>query len=165
VSGIKRPASNRFPFLQAAVLSSVSMSNFIDRISLSLPMQPIKHELHLTDAQMGLISGLAFALFYALLGLPIARIANRGFKTWLFPACVLLRGRMTILSGAAVSFATLFVARMLADVEEAGCSPASLAEQVELRCRSMAIGLFHAGGLPMVSALLRVEGWDRSSLA
>lgn len=109
------------------ILSIISLLNYVDRISLSLLIEPIKHELRLSDGQMGLISGVAFSLFYAVLGIPIARIADKGLKSWILPICVLFWSLMTMASGAAVSFGTLFLARMLVGVGEAGCSPTSFA--------------------------------------
>lgn len=111
--------------LLLAILSLINLLNYIDRISISLLLESIKRELTLTDGQMGLLTGIAFSFFYALLGIPIARIADRGGKAWLLPVCVFLWSLMTIASGLAMSFAALFVARMLVGVGEAGCAPTS----------------------------------------
>jgi predicted MFS family arabinose efflux permease len=133
-----------------ALLSLINFLNYVDRISLSLLLEPIKNDLVLSDGQMGLLSGVAFSLFYALLGIPIARIADRGGKSWLLPVCVLLWSLMTLASGLATSFAALFLARMLVGVGEAGCAPTSfsiIAENFGLARRPVAISIFQAGGL------------------
>jgi predicted MFS family arabinose efflux permease len=133
-----------------ALLSLVNLLNYVDRISLALLLEPIKREMALSDGQMGLLSGVAFSLFYALLGIPIARIADRGGKALLLPLCVFLWSLMTMASGLATSFVALFLARMLVGVGEAGCSPTSfsiIAENFEPRRRPVAISIFQAGGL------------------
>lgn len=151
------------------VLSAINLLNYIDRISLSLLVEPIKLEMNLSDAQMGLLSGVAFSLFYALLGIPIARIADRGGKAWLLPICVFLWSLMTIASGMVTGFVALFFARILVGVGEAGCSPTSfsiIAENFPPEQRPTAISIFQAGGLlgvaiGMISAGLAAEafGW------
>jgi len=151
------------------LLSAINLLNYIDRISLSLLLEPIKKDLALSDGQMGLLSGVAFSLFYAFLGIPIGRIADRGGKAWLLPLCVFLWSLMTMASGMATSFVALFLARMLVGIGEAGCSPTSfsiIAENFEPRRRPVAISIFQAGGLVgvaigMVSAGYAAEafGW------
>lgn len=166
---IEETARHDRVFLILMLLFAINLLNYIDRISLSLLLEPIKKELELSDGQMGLLSGVAFSLLYALLGIPIARIADKGGKTWLLPLCVFLWSLMTMASGLATSFVALFVARMLVGVGEAGCSPTSfsiIAENFEPRRRPVAISIFQAGGLlgvaiGMVSAGYAAEafGW------
>jgi predicted MFS family arabinose efflux permease len=136
--------------LLLSILSTINLLNYIDRISLSLLLEPIKKELSLSDGQMGLLSGVAFSLFYALLGIPIARIADKGGKAWLLPLCVFLWSLMTMASGLATSFGALFLARMFVGVGEAGCAPTSfsiIAENFEPQRRPVAISIFQAIGL------------------
>jgi predicted MFS family arabinose efflux permease len=150
-----------------SVLSIVNLLNYVDRISLSLLLEPIKKELALSDGQMGLLSGVAFSLFYALLGIPIARIADRGGKTWLLPLCVFLWSLMTMASGLATSFVALFLARMLVGVGEAGCSPTSfsiIAENFAPQRRPVAISIFQAGGLLGVSIGMVAAGFAAEAL-
>ncbi|MGL1190159.1 MFS transporter, partial [Vibrio parahaemolyticus] len=63
-----------------ALLTAVSFFNYLDRVVLAVVLEPIKREMHLTDGQLGLLSGLAFALLYAILGLPLARLADRASR-------------------------------------------------------------------------------------
>jgi predicted MFS family arabinose efflux permease len=149
-------------FILLATLSVINLLNYVDRISLSLLLEPIKKELLLSDGQMGLLSGVAFSLFYALLGIPIARIADKGGKAWLLPLCVFLWSLMTMASGLATSFGALFVARMLVGVGEAGCSPTSfsiIAENFEPQHRPVAISIFQAGGLLGVAVGMMSAGY------
>jgi predicted MFS family arabinose efflux permease len=163
------PAGMHRTIIILALLSTINLLNYIDRISLSLLLEPIKKDLFLSDGQMGLLSGVAFSLFYAFLGIPIGRIADKGGKAWLLPLCVFLWSLMTMASGMATSFVALFLARMLVGIGEAGCSPTSfsiIAENFEPQRRPVAISIFQAGGLVgvaigMVSAGYAAEafGW------
>jgi predicted MFS family arabinose efflux permease len=137
-------------FALISILSIINLLNYVDRISLSLLLEPIKKELLISDSQMGLLSGVAFSLFYALLGIPIARLADKGGKAWLLPLCVFLWSLMTMASGLAASFGVLFLARMFVGVGEAGCGPTSfsiIAENFAPERRPMAISIFQAVGL------------------
>jgi MFS family permease len=94
--------------------------NFIDRQIVGILAVPIKAELHLTDSQLGLMGGLAFALFYTLLGIPIARLADRVSRTSIMTAALALWSLMTAACGLTHSFAQLFLARVGVGVGEAG---------------------------------------------
>jgi predicted MFS family arabinose efflux permease len=130
-------------------LTLVSFFNYTDRNALSVLIEPIKKELLLTDTQIGLITGLAFALFYAVMGLPIARLADRGNKAKILVACFVLWSLMTALSGLATSFLGLFLLRLMVGVGEAGCLPTSFAiisERFSAQQRPLVISIFQAGG-------------------
>jgi MFS family permease len=99
--------------------------SFIDRQILSLLVRPIKSDLHVSDTQIGLLQGLAFAVFYTLWGIPIGRVADRHSRRNLISAGVLLWSVFTASCSAAGSFATLFLARMGVGVGEATLSPAA----------------------------------------
>jgi predicted MFS family arabinose efflux permease len=135
---------------QLALLALVSFFNYLDRMSLAVLIEPIKRDLALSDTQLGLVTGLAFSLFYAFLGVPIGRLADRGNKGRLLAICFALWSAMTALSGAATSFALLFFARMAVGVGEAGCMPTSFAiisARFTQQHRPLAISIFQAGGL------------------
>jgi len=132
------------------VLTLVSFFNYLDRMSLAVLIEPIKRDLSLSDTQVGLVTGLAFSLFYAILGIPMGRLADRTNKGWLLAACLALWSAMTAVSGAATSFAMLFIARMAVGVGEAGCMPTSfaiIAARFPRERRPLAISVFQAGGL------------------
>jgi MFS family permease len=102
------------------VLVIVYTFNFIDRQIVGILAVPIKAELHLTDSQLGLMGGLAFALFYTLLGIPIARMADRVSRTSIMTAALALWSLMTAVCGLTHSFVQLFLARVGVGVGEAG---------------------------------------------
>lgn len=145
-------ASARVPWAAwygLAVLTAVNSLAQIDRIALAVLLQPIKTELHLSDQQLGLLSGVAFALFYATLGLPLARYADRASRTRLLSACLALWTVMTTLSGFARSFPQLFFARVGVGVGEAGSLPASyslIADMFPRTRRTLTIAIFQCGG-------------------
>jgi MFS family permease len=103
-----------------AVLVIVYTFNFIDRQIVGILAVPIKTELHLSDSQLGLMGGLAFALFYTFLGIPIARLADRVSRTGIMTAALALWSLMTAVCGLTHSFAQLFMARLGVGVGEAG---------------------------------------------
>ena len=102
------------------VLVLVYTFNFIDRQITGILAVPIKAELGLSDAQLGLMGGLAFALFYTVLGIPVGRLADRGSRTWIMTGALAIWSLMTAACGLAHSFAQLFVARVGVGVGEAG---------------------------------------------
>jgi predicted MFS family arabinose efflux permease len=150
----------------------VNFLSFMDRITLSILQEPIKAELHLTDSQLGLLSGLAFAAFYATLGIPLARFADRSSRVKLISICVAIWSVMTTVCGLARSFPQLFLARMGVGIGEAGClAPAHslLGDYFPRERRALAISLFQCGavigssvGLFMVGALGQHLGWRAS---
>lgn len=105
------------------LLVVVYVFNFVDRTILSILLEPIKAEFDLSDTQLGFLSGLAFALFYTFLGIPIARWADRGVRRSIISLAVLIWSGMTALTGFAQSFTMLLGARIGVGVGEAGCSP------------------------------------------
>src|SRR5271167_949193 len=102
------------------VLVLVYTFNFIDRQIVGILAVPIKSELHLSDSQLGVMGGLAFALFYTLLGIPIARLADRISRTGIMTAALALWSLMTAVCGLTQNFAQLFLARVGVGVGEAG---------------------------------------------
>ncbi len=107
------------------VLFLVYVFNFIDRQVLSILIDPIKRDLGVSDTAMGLLVGLAFALFYTLAGIPIARWADRGSRRRVIAFSLALWSVMTAVSGLARSFLQLAVARVGVGVGEAGGTPPS----------------------------------------
>src|SRR5262249_14952739 len=107
----------------ASLLCLVYAVNFLDRQILAILLQSIKNDLQLTDVQLGLLSGTAFGLFYATLGIPIARLADRFSRKAVIAVCLGLWSCMTVLCGTAGGFAQLFAYRMGVGVGEAGGGP------------------------------------------
>lgn len=130
------------------VLVVVYTFNFIDRQILSILLEPIKHELGLSDTQLGLLTGFAFAAFYATLGIPIARFADRSNRRNLIAASLVVWSGMTALSGLVTNFWQLLLARIGVGVGEAGCSPAAhsmIADYFPAQRRATALGIYSLG--------------------
>src|ERR1700692_4226244 len=142
------------------VLVIVYTFNFIDRQIVGILAVPIKAELHLSDSQLGLMGGLAFALFYTLLGIPIARLADRVSRTGIMTVALALWSLMTAVCGLTQSFAQLFLARVGVGVGEAG----GVAPAYSLICdyfptteRARALSVY-SFGIPIGAALGIVLG-------
>lgn len=107
------------------LLFVVSLFNYLDRALLSVLQVPIKRDLALTDAQLGSLTGLSFALFYATAAVPLARLVDRVRRTWLIAASLVVWTSMTALSALASSFLMLVICRIGVALGEAGSVPAT----------------------------------------
>ena len=108
-----------------AVLMLIYIFSFIDRTTISLIVEPMKRDLHISDTQMGLLQGSAFALLYTFLGLPIARLSDRHSRRAIIAGGVFIWSIMATLCGLARTALQLFVARIGVGVGEAALSPAA----------------------------------------
>jgi predicted MFS family arabinose efflux permease len=145
-----------------ALLVVVYTFNFIDRQILSILIEPIKLELGLNDTQMGLLTGFAFALFYATLGIPIARYADRGNRRNLIALALGIWSFMTAVSGLALNFWHLLIARIGVGVGEAGCSPPAhsiIADYFPAENRATALGIYSLGIPVGIMFGLFAGGW------
>jgi len=106
-------------------LALAVMVNFLDRGILTLLVEPIKRDLRLTDVQMSLIMGFAFTFFYAVLGLPVARLIDRKSRKLIMTAGITIWSVMTMLCGLATNFWHLFLARMGLGVGETTSGPSA----------------------------------------
>lgn len=97
--------------------------NIIDRHVINILVEPIQAELALSDAQMGFVTGLAFAFFYTTMGIPIAMLADRRHRVRLICACATVWSVMTAVTGAATSFVALAASRVGVGTGEAGLTP------------------------------------------
>ena len=126
MSAIPQPfITERVKRYTLGVLVVVYTFNFIDRQILSILIEPIKADLGVSDFAMGLLSGTAFAIFYATLGMPLALIADRWNRRNLIGISLAIWSGMTALSGLAMNFWQLAAARIGVGIGEAGCSPAA----------------------------------------
>lgn len=112
-----------YAYYVLAVLFVVYVFNFIDRQILSILLQPIKEDLQVSDTAMGFLTGFAFAVFYALAGLPLARVADRWVRRSLIALSLATWSLMTAASGLARNFTDLALARVGVGIGEAGCTP------------------------------------------
>lgn len=117
--------SPRYAWFVVFVLMGLYLFSFVDRMIIALLVTPIKADLGLSDTDVGLLYGLAFALFYTFVGVFIARLADTWNRVHLISIGVLLWGLATAACGLAGSFATLFAARVAVGVGEAALSPAA----------------------------------------
>lgn len=108
------------------VLTLTYFMNFTDRQVLSVLLEDIKLEFALSDLQLGLLSGLAFALFYSTLGIPIARLADRSNRVRIVAGAAAVWSVATAACGLAANFWQLFLARVMVGVGEAGCAPPTM---------------------------------------
>ena len=109
----------RYAWYVVAVLALANTSAFVDRQILGLLVGPIRRDLGVSDTQMGILYGLAFALFYTLLGIPIARAADRGSRRTIIAIGIALWSVMTVLCGVAQTYDQLLLARLGVGVGEA----------------------------------------------
>ena len=114
-----------YRYLVLGILTTVYVSNFVDRQVINVLAQPIIEDLNISDGQFGMLSGLAFAFIYTTLAVPIARWADISNRRNIVAASVAIWSVMTALCGAAQSFAQLFLARFGVGIGEAGGSPPS----------------------------------------
>jgi predicted MFS family arabinose efflux permease len=151
------------------VLMAMGFLNYMDRYVLSVLIEPIKNDLGFSDTQLGLISGLAFALFYATLGFPLARIADTGSRRKLLAWATAAWSAMTALSGTATSFWHLFLCRVGVGAGEAGGLPPAyslISDYFPPERRAGALALFTVGtalgsvaGLVLGGVIAHFWGW------
>jgi MFS family permease len=116
---------SRYGWYVVAVLLVAYTLSFVDRTILTLLVEPIKRDLGLSDTQISLLHGLAFAIFYTALGIPIARLADRASRRNIIAIGIAIWSLMTAVCGVAKSFGQLFFARVGVGVGEAALSPAA----------------------------------------
>ena len=151
------------------LLMVIYVVNFVDRQVVSILAELIKQDLKLADWQLGLMTGLAFAVLYTVLGLPIARIAERGDRPLIIAVAVAVWSAFTALSGMAQTFTHLVLARIGVGVGEAGCTPPALsliADTVPKEQRASAVSVYMLGapvgsllGLALGGLIADAFGW------
>lgn len=122
--------------------------NYLDRNILVILAEPIKGELGLRDWQIGFLTGTSFAVFYAVLGLPIGRLADRSHRVNIASFALLVWGGMTALCGAVSSYLQLVLARIGVGVGEAGGSPPAvsiISDYFPAERRATALGVYNLG--------------------
>ena len=122
---IDQPPSRLYAWYVVAILILAYTFSYIDRQILTLLVQPIKATLGISDVQISLLHGLAFAVFYTFLGIPIARLADRYRRTTIISIGILFWSVMTAMCGMARGFGQLFAARVGVGVGEAALGPAA----------------------------------------
>ncbi|MDH4049214.1 MAG: MFS transporter [Gammaproteobacteria bacterium] len=145
-----------------AVLVVVYTFNFIDRQILAILLPSIKAEFAVNDWVLGFLSGPAFAVFYATLGVPIALLGDRWNRRNLIAIALALWSGMTALSGAALTVTQLALARVGVGIGEAGCSPPAhsmISDYYPPEKRSAAMGIYTAGISIGIMIAFLAGGW------
>ena len=141
-------ASTKAAYYALGILTIVYSINFIDRQLLSILQESIKADLMLSDAQLGLLTGFAFALFYTFAGLPIASLADRSNRRNIVAISLTIWSGMTAISGLAQNYWQLLAARVGVGIGEAGGSPPShsmISDIFPPEKRASAIGFYSTG--------------------
>lgn len=153
-------ASRRWLLLAVLLLGYIF--NFLDRQVVSILQIPLKADLHLSDTQLGLLGGTAFAILYSTLAIPLALLADRRGRSTVIAAGIFAWSLFTAACGLVRSFPALFAARIGVGIgEAAGVAPsyALLSEAFPLRSRAKALAIFSLG-IPFGSALgIFFGGW------
>ena len=142
------------------LLVVVYIFNFIDRSILGILVEPIKQDLQVSDTAMGFLGGIAFAIFYTTLGIPIARMADRGSRRNVLAVCLALWSAATAVCGMAQNFIQLLFARIGVAVGEAGGSPPShsmISDMFPADQRATALAIY-ALGIPIGTMLGNLGG-------
>lgn len=156
------PPGSRSVRVTLWILLIVYIFNFIDRQIVNILAEPIARDLGLSDTQIGLMTGLAFALFYTVLGIPIARFADRSStsRPKVIAIALAVWSLMTALCGLAQNFGQLLLARIGVGVGEAGCTPPAhslISDIVPPEKRSSALA-FYSLGIPIGTLLGMIIG-------
>jgi predicted MFS family arabinose efflux permease len=137
-----------YPMVVLALLCLVYVLNFLDRQLLSILAKPIQDDLGLTDGQLGRLGGLYFALFYCILGVPVAWLADRGNRVRVLTIACALWSAATAACGLAQTYPQLAIARMSVGIGEAGGVPPSysiISDYFPASRRGTALGFFNLG--------------------
>jgi MFS family permease len=157
-----------------AVLTLVYTFNFIDRQLLVILQEPVKADLGLSDTQLGLLTGFAFAVFYVVCGIPIARFADKGVRRSVIALSLTVWSLMTAVSGLSQNYIQLLLARMGVGVGEAGGSPPAhsmISDIFSPKFRATALSIYSIGiyigilvGFMLGGWVAEFFGWRRAFL-
>jgi MFS family permease len=164
------PVGGRYAWYVLGILVLVYAVNFIDRQILAILAEDIKRDLGIDDAQLGFLYGTAFAVFYALFGIPLGRLADNWVRTRLLAIGLTVWSSMTALSGFATNFTQLSLARVGVGIGEASASPSAFSMlsdwfPKEKRATALAIyssGLYIGGGVSLLIGALVVQAWNEA---
>jgi len=175
VNPAKAPSVGLYSYYVLFILFLANAFNAIDRSIVGLLVEPIKAEMNLSDASMGLLTGFAFVVFYSLFGIPIARWADRGVRRSILAMGIFVWSGMTALCGLATSFPALVLARMGVGIGEATCFPTALpliADYFPPKRRTQAIAIFQSAlyvgvvfGSIIAGAIAQAHGWRAAFIA
>ncbi|HNR22401.1 MAG TPA: MFS transporter [Steroidobacteraceae bacterium] len=159
-AALMRLQSRAYAGTVLGVLLLVYTSNFIDRTILGTLGQAVKDDLGISDTQLGLLQGFAFAVLYTLLGIPLARLAERRSRVGIISICLFVWSGFTALCGMAQNFAQLLLYRIGVGIGEAGCSPAAhslITDYFPAQRRATALSIY-SFGVPLGTMIGAVAG-------
>ena len=169
------PASKSYRYLVVIVLAVVYTFNFMDRQIMSILQEPIRKELNLSDTQLGMLTGLAFALFYTTFGVLLAWAADRFRRTWIMAASCAVWSLFTALCGLANNFTQLALSRVVVGIGEAGGSPPSyslISDYFPPKERGVGLAIYSLGvpigsmvGAGVGGAIAAAYGWRTAFIA
>lgn len=163
MADIKRHIKSKpYAYFMLAVLTVAYLLNFIDRQIISILAQDIKEGLGVDDASLGFLYGTAFAVFYAIFGIPLARLADVWNRKIIIGLGLVVWSLMTFLSGFAMSFAILAVLRIGVGIGEASFVPASvsmIADSFDKKNRATAMGFWSSAVYLGAGAGIAIGGW------
>ncbi len=154
--------SQRYKAYVLLVLTGVYTFNFIDRQILVIIQESIKTDLDLSDTQLGLLTGFAFAVFYVTLGLPIARFADKSNRRNIVAVSLAIWSGMTAISGTVGTYLQLLLARVGVGVGEAGGSPPAhsmISDYFPSHQRATALSIYSVGIYIGILAGYSIGGW------
>ena len=165
----RRPISPAQAYYALFVLWLVNLLANVDRFSIGIVLQKIKIDLHLTDTELGLISGAAFVVSYVVFGIPVARWLDRGVRRNILSLAVGVWSLMTLACGTATNFLQLALARTGLGAGEAACAPGAMSligDYFPREWRTQAVGIFHSAlpaagivGSPIIGYITDQYGW------
>ncbi len=151
------------------LIALASGFNFLDRSGLAILIEPIKQEFELTDTQMGILTGFAFSLTYAVFAIPLARLADTRNRVRLLSACIAVWSVATVLAGTVNSFLQMALTRVVVGIGEAGGNPTSvsmLGDYYTPETRTRGLSFFNLGagaggtlGLALIGYIADQFGW------
>jgi MFS family permease len=172
--GVIEPLTKGYRRYALTMLLVIYTLNFLDRQVVNILAEDIKNDLGLADWQLGMMTGFAFAIFYTVLGIPIARKAERSNRPYIIAASVAVWSGFTVLCGFTQNFWQLILARIGVGVGEAGCTPPShslITDYVPKAKRASAIAFYSMGtplgtliGLAMGGLIADAYGWRMAFL-
>ncbi|MBL9009588.1 MAG: MFS transporter [Alphaproteobacteria bacterium] len=165
------PAYRRYAL---GVLLAIYTLNFLDRQIVTILAEPIRNDLGLKDWQLGMMTGFAFALLYTVMGIPIARYAERANRPFIIATATAVWSLFTVFCGMATNFVQLILARVGVGIGEAGCTPPAhslISDYVPKEKRASAMAFYHLGtplgsllGLVMGGLAADLWGWRTAFL-
>jgi predicted MFS family arabinose efflux permease len=168
------PVSASYGRYALTLLVAIYTVNFLDRQIITTIGEAIKTDLRLTDTQMGALGGIFFAAVYTILGIPIARVADKANRPWVMTISLALWSGFTVLSGYARNYGVLAISRAGVGIGEAGCSPTAhslLADYFPQEKRATALAIYSMGisigtllGMAIGGIVAEHYGWRNAFL-